>query len=115
MTEHAGEGPKASSRTWLGIALAAIASAAALVANLDTLQKWWCQHIGYSCTFQLSSETVRVTSGGGDADVCKTHTSTVCIRPSSPARQLVKGAKFAVTNKSSGVFIDGIPDDAHKS
>jgi hypothetical protein len=101
--------------TLVTVAIGALAGEAAIIANLDVLEKWWCGNFGYYCTFPIESSAITVSSGGGRADICDTHTSLVCIRPSISTRRLVKGkSRFEVSSRSGGVFIDGIPDEVHR-
>jgi hypothetical protein len=92
-----------------GIILGVIAGSAGLIANTEALQKWWCAHFGWFCTFDVTSELVTVSSGGGDADACNTKQVPACISPSSEQRALISGTKFKVIDRSAGVFINGKP------
>ena len=93
-----------------GIVLGIIAGTAGLVANTETLQKWWCTHIGWFCTFDVKSGLVTVSSGGGDADACNVKNVSACIYPTSKERVLINGStRFRVIDRSAGVFIDGKP------
>jgi hypothetical protein len=116
MTDLGDEGRPRPFGKLVGLGIAILAGAAAVVANVDVLEKWWCENFGYYCSFSVVSPSITVSSGGGKADTCNTHTSSACIHPSTSARQLVKGkARFVVASQSAGVFIDGVPDNAHKN
>jgi hypothetical protein len=89
---------------------AGIAALAVLIGNLETIHTAWCKYIGTGCQYDVTSEHVTFRSGGGNADLCGTSATPVCVHKSVPSRTLVEGSvHFAVSSRSKGVFIDGTP------
>jgi hypothetical protein len=64
----------------------------------------------------LASGVVFVESGGtkdNNSDECKTHKAEVCMSPSRSDRKLLVGsAKFELTERSGGAFVDGNPTNS---
>jgi hypothetical protein len=61
----------------------------------------------------VQSETIFLESGGTSdnrSDVCKTHQTEICLKPTTPVGRLVPGtAQFKTEQRSGGVFVDGAP------
>ncbi len=85
------------------------------------VEVWYprCDSVGPFCPNspeQVASGNVDVESGGSTdnkSDVCKTHSTVVCVKPSHPNATLVPGtAQFVISERSGGVFIDGKPINA---
>jgi hypothetical protein len=85
------------------------------------VEVWYprCDSVGPFCPtapVQVTSELVSVESGGttdNRSDQCKDHSALVCVSPTQSAAKLITGtAKFVITERSGGVFIDGTPINA---
>jgi hypothetical protein len=108
----------------LGTLVIAVATLvlAGLVVFPGALRDAWCNNIGTFCgstvpePVSLASGVVFVESGGtkdNNSDECKTHKAEVCMSPSRSDRKLLVGsAKFELTERSGGVFVDGNPTNS---
>jgi hypothetical protein len=79
-----------NSTPWI---IAAVASAALLVQNVETLHQAWRDYVGWFCTFDVESEPVTAYSVGRDVPYyknpeCHEHSYVVRIAPTKRPRKL---------------------------
>lgn len=108
---------------WIVWVAGIIGALALLITNVGSLRHAWCDNIGLFCgpaqeeTAGVDAGMITVESGGADAprsDNCKLHETESCIRPTKTGRRLVVGsARFIVSERSGGVFLDGGPVNAN--
>ena len=110
---------KSGIERYILLAVGVIGALTLLINSIGPLRDSWCKNIGVFCTtipsiiYTFGSGPVDIESGGtrdNNSDECKHHRTTACITPSAPNRRLmVGGAKFVISARSGGVFIDGNP------